>query len=70
MAKRASGDLSDADFCCPRRHFKRPWKFKALEGIRKCGCEANRVTGTGCAPIPMGHEWPPGNRNRFSYQKS
>ena len=29
MAKRASGDPSDADFSCPRRYFKRPRKFKA-----------------------------------------
>lgn len=61
MAKRASRDLSDALFCCPRRHFKRPWKFKALEGIRKCRCEAKRVMGTGCAPTHTGHEWILGN---------
>ena len=55
MAKRPSGDLSDATFCCPRRNFKRPRKFKALEMIRKCGCESNRVMGTGCAPTPGEH---------------
>lgn len=38
MAKRASGGgTTDALFCCPRRSFKRPWKFKALQGIRKQG---------------------------------
>lgn len=60
MAKRASGDLFNAFFCCPRRNFKCPQKFKALEGIRKCACE-NRVMATGCAPAPMGHEQPLGD---------
>lgn len=47
MAKKTNGDLSDADFCCPRRRFKRPWKCKALDGVREHGCEVNRVMGTG-----------------------
>lgn len=58
MAKKASRDLPDAAFCCPKRNFKRPRKFKALERIRKCEGEANRLTGTGCAPTAQGHEWP------------
>lgn len=37
MAKRATGALSAADFCCPRRNFRRPWKFKALQGLENAG---------------------------------
>lgn len=37
VAKRATGDLSAADFCCPRRNFRRSWKFKALQGLEKVG---------------------------------
>lgn len=57
MAKRASGDLPNASFCCPRRNFKRPRKFKALEGIRKYGCEANKVMGAGCCSHLCGTYW-------------
>lgn len=37
MAKRATADLSAADFFCPRRNFKRPRKFKALQRLENAG---------------------------------
>lgn len=37
MAKRATGDLFAADFFCPRRNFRRPRKFKALQGLEDMG---------------------------------
>lgn len=47
MAKRASGrgsrDMSDALFCCPRSCFKRPWKFKALQEMRKQGKQGEEI---------------------------
>lgn len=60
MAKRATGDLSAADFCCPRRNFRRPWKFKALQGLENAGVKET-VVGTDCALIPTEHKWLWGN---------
>lgn len=56
MAKRATGDLSAGDFCCPRRNLRRPRKFKAFHGLENMGVKQTRVVGTGCALIPMGHK--------------